>query len=89
MCVLSIEWIWVKIYGKREEKTQFLGIFEGLYRYQTEWYRYHKFSVNCFGPVFVFWPYLGHFVFDMSDSSCWLNYTSRRTKHPEIGTFTF
>ena len=56
MCALSIEWIWVKIYGKREEKTQFLGIFEGWYRYQTEWYRYHKCSVNYFGPVFVLWP---------------------------------
>ena len=28
MCVLSIELVWVKIYGKMGEKPPFLGIFE-------------------------------------------------------------
>ena len=46
MCVLCIELIWVEIYGKMGEKSPFLGNFEGWYRYQTEWYRYHKCSVN-------------------------------------------
>ena len=36
MCVLSIELIWVEIYGKMGEKPPFLGNFEGWYRYQTE-----------------------------------------------------
>ena len=44
MCVLGIELVWVEIYGEMGEKPQFLGIFEGWYRYQTEWYRYHKCS---------------------------------------------
>ena len=41
MCVLSIELVWVEIYGKMEEKPPFLGIFEVWYRYQTVWYQYH------------------------------------------------
>ena len=46
MCILIIELIWVVKYGKIGEKLPFLGNFEGWYRYQTEWYRYHKCSVN-------------------------------------------
>ena len=70
MCELSIELIWVEIYGKIGEKPPFLGIFEGWYQYQIEWYRYHKrsgqlvpvpksryrYRMLYFGPVFVFWP---------------------------------
>ena len=87
MFVLSIELVWLEIDGKMGEKTLFLGIFEGWYRYQTLRYRYHKcfgrlvpvprnryrYPMSCFGPVFVFWPSLGHFLSDLSDSSCWLN----------------
>ena len=61
MCILIVELIWVEKYGKLGEKTPFLGNFEGWYRYQTEWYRYHKCSVHryqypmlYFGPVLVF-----------------------------------
>ena len=70
MCVLSIELVWVEIYGKMGEKPPFLGIFEGWYRYQIVWYRYHigfgrlvpvpkgwyRYPVLCFGPALVFWP---------------------------------
>ena len=70
MSVLSIELVWVEIYEKMGEKPPFLGIFEGWYRYQTMWYRYHigpgrlvsvpkgwyRYPVLCFGPVLVFWP---------------------------------
>ena len=70
MCVSSIELVWVEKYETMGEKPPFLGIFEGWYRYQIEWYRYHKCSgqlvpvqtfryrypMLCFGPVFVFWP---------------------------------
>ena len=42
MSVLSIELVWVEIYGKMGEKPPFLGIFEVWYRYQTVWYRYHS-----------------------------------------------
>ena len=63
MCVLSIELVYVKIYGKMGEKPPFLGIFEGWYQYQTVWYWYHIDSgrlvpvpMFCFGPVLVFWP---------------------------------
>ena len=49
MCIVIIELIWVAKYGKMGEKPPFLGIFEGWYRYQTEWYRYHK----CY--VILFW----------------------------------
>ena len=70
MCVLSIELVWVEIYEKMGEKPPFLGIFEGWYRYQIEWYRYHKCSGQLvpvlkrryrypmfyFGPALVFWP---------------------------------
>ena len=48
MSVLSIELVWVEKYGKMVEKPPFLGIFEGWYRYHTEWYRYHKCSVNWY-----------------------------------------
>ena len=41
MCVLSIELVWVEIYGKMGEKPQFLDTFEVWYRYHTVWYRYH------------------------------------------------
>ena len=44
MCVLSIELVWVEIYGKMGEKPPFLGIFEVWYRYQTVWYQYHMCS---------------------------------------------
>ena len=44
MCVLSIELVWVEIYGKMGEKPPFLSIFEVWYRYQTVWYRYHMCS---------------------------------------------
>ena len=84
MCILIIELIWVAKYGKMGEKPPFLGNFEGWYRYQTEWYQYHKCSVNWyryrywypmfyFGLVLVFWPKLSHFLSDLSDSSGWLN----------------
>ena len=70
MCVLSIELVSVEIYGKMGEKPQFIGIFEGWYWYQTEWYRYHKCSgqlvsvpkrryrypMFCFGTMLIFWP---------------------------------
>ena len=66
MCVLSIELVWVEIYGKIGEKPPFLGIFEGWYRYQTEWYRYHKCSGQLVPvpkswyryPMFYFAPVL-------------------------------
>ena len=68
MCILSIELVWVEKYGKMGEKPPFLGIFEGWYRYQTEWYRYHigsgqlvlvpkgwyRYPMFCFGPELVF-----------------------------------
>ena len=87
MCVLSIELVWVEIDGKMEEKPPFLGIFEGWYRFQTVRYRYDKCSgrlvpvpknryqhpMFSFRPVLVFWPSLGHFLSDLSDSSCLLN----------------
>ena len=44
MCVLSIELVWVEIYGKMREKPPFLGNLEVWYRYQKEWYRYHMCS---------------------------------------------
>ena len=70
MCVLSIELVWVEIYGKMGEKPPFLGIFKGWYRYQIEWYQYHKcfgqlvpipknryrYPMFCFEPALVFWP---------------------------------
>ena len=70
MCVLSIELVWVEIYGKMGEKPPFMGIFEVWYRYQTMWYRYHmcsgrlapipksryRYPMFCFGPELVFWP---------------------------------
>ena len=62
MCILIIELVWVENYGKMGEKPPIMGIFEGWYRYQTEWYRYHKCSINWyryptlyFGLVLVFW----------------------------------
>ena len=62
MCILSIEMFWVEKYGKMGEKPPFLGIFKGWYWYQTEWYRYHKCSVNGTGiefsvpvPNVLFW----------------------------------
>ena len=48
MSILSIELVSVEKYGKMVEKQQFLGIFEGWYRYHTEWYRYHKCSFNWY-----------------------------------------
>ena len=48
MCILIIELIWVAKYGKMEEKPPFLGNFEGWYRYQIEWYQYHKCSVHWY-----------------------------------------
>ena len=70
MCVLSIELVWVEVYGKMGKKPPFLGIFEVWYQYQTVWYRYHmcsgrlvpvpksqyRYPMFCFGPVLVFWP---------------------------------
>ena len=70
MCVLSIELVWVEIYGKMGEKLPFLGIFKVWYQYQTVWYRYHmcfgrlvsvpksryRYPMFCFGPALVFWP---------------------------------
>ena len=70
MCVLSIELVWVEIYGKMGEKPPFLGIFKVWYWYQTVWYRYHigfgllvsvpkgwyRYPMFCFGPALVFWP---------------------------------
>ena len=70
MCLLSIELVWVEIYGKMGEKPLFLGIFEVWYRYQKVWYRYHmcsgrlvsvlknryRYPMFCFGPALVFWP---------------------------------
>ena len=61
MCVLSIELVWVEIYGKMEEKPPFMGIFE-------VWYRYHmcsgrlvpvlrsryQYPMFCFVSVLVF-----------------------------------
>ena len=69
MCVLSIELVWVEIYGKIGEKPPFLGIFEVWYRYQIVWYRYHmcygrlvpvsknryQYPMFCFGLALVFW----------------------------------
>ena len=56
MCVLSIELVWVEIYEKMGEKSPFLGIFEGWYRYQTEWYQYHKCSGRLVPvPNVLFW----------------------------------
>ena len=62
-CVLSIELVWVEIYGKMRENPPFMGIFGGWYRYHIGfgqlvpvpnfWYRY---PIFCFGPVLVFWP---------------------------------
>ena len=60
MCVLSIELVWVEIYGKMGEKPPFMGIFE-------VWYQYHMCSgrlvsvpksrypypMFCFGPALV------------------------------------
>ena len=43
MCVLSIELIWVQIYGKGKKNTN-SGHSRGLILVQTVWYRYHKFS---------------------------------------------
>ena len=48
MSVLSNELVWVEKYGKKGEKPPFMGIFEGWYRYQIEWYRYHKCFVNWY-----------------------------------------
>ena len=48
MCVFSIELVWVEKIWKMGENPPFLGIFEGWYRYQTEWYQYHKCSVNWY-----------------------------------------
>ena len=52
MCVLSIELVWVEIYGKMGEKPQFLGIFEGwtgtkqsgtgTISVLVNWYRYRN-----------------------------------------------
>ena len=70
MCVLSIDLVWVEIYGKMGEKPPFLGLFEVWYRYQTVWYRYHMCSgrlvlvpksrywylMFCFGPALMFGP---------------------------------
>ena len=70
MSVLSIELVWVEIYGKMGEKPPFLGFPEVWYRYQTVWYRYHidsgrlvpipnfwyRYPMFYFGPVLVFWP---------------------------------
>ena len=63
MCVLSIELVWVEIYGKREEKHNFLAFPRsgtGTKQCGTStilvlvnWYQYPMF---CFGPVLVFWP---------------------------------
>ena len=47
-CVLIIELVWVEKYEKMGEKPPFLSNFEGWYRYQTEWYRYHKCSVHWY-----------------------------------------
>ena len=62
MCILIIELVWVENYGKMGEKPQFLGIFKGWYRYQTEWYRYHKCSVILFWTIFnilaITWSFL-------------------------------
>ena len=65
MCVLSIELVWVEIYGKMGEKPLFLSIFEVWYQYQIVWYRYHMCSGQLvpvpksrsmfyFGPALVF-----------------------------------
>ena len=69
MSVLSIELVWVKIYGKMGEKPQFMGFPKVWYRYQTVWYRYHigfgrlvpvpksryRYPMLYFKPVLVFW----------------------------------
>ena len=56
MCVLSIELVWVEIYGKMGEKPPFLGIFEVWYWYQTVWYRYHMCSGRLVPtPNVLFW----------------------------------
>ena len=62
MCVLSIELVWVEIYGKMGEKPLFLGFYEVWYRYHMcsdrlvpvpkSWYWYPMF---CFEPALVFW----------------------------------
>ena len=70
MCVLSIELVWVEIYGKMGEKPPFLGISEGWYQFQIEWYWYYKcfgqlvpvpksryrYPIFCFVLPLVFWP---------------------------------
>ena len=56
MCVLSVELVWVEIYGKLGEKPPFLGIFEVWYQYQTVWYRYHMCSGRLVSvPNVMFW----------------------------------
>ena len=62
MCVLSIELVWVEIYGKMGEKPPFVGIFEVWYWYQTVWYQYHVFLSTGIGteksvpvPNVLFW----------------------------------
>ena len=47
MYVLSIELVWVEIYGKMGEKPPFLVIFEVWYRYQIVWYRYCGTGTTC------------------------------------------
>ena len=49
----------------------------------------HPVLFSQFRLVFVFWPYLAHFLSDLSDSSGQLKYTSRRIKHKELGIVTF
>ena len=70
MCILSIELVWVEIYGKMGEKPPFMGIFEVWYRYQTVWYQYHigsgrlvpvpkgwyQYPMFYVGPALEFWP---------------------------------
>ena len=70
MCVLSIELVWVEIYGKMGEKPPFLDIFEVWYRNQKVWYRYHmcsdrlvavpksgyRYPMLYFRLALVFWP---------------------------------
>ena len=70
MCVLSIELIWVEIYGKREEKHNFwafprssIGTKQsgtGTISVLVNWYWYRKVGTGTpmfyFGPTLVFWP---------------------------------
>ena len=70
MSALSIELVWVEIYGKMGEKPPFMGFPEVWYRYQIVWYRYHidfgqlvpvpnfryRYPMFCFRLVLVFWP---------------------------------